>query len=146
MRTQISITPTRALTYYKAQGLTLERVLVRIQSERDGRKHKYRHKFGLLYTAFSRVKDFEHLRITEHTRELRPRDSVHQDVYFPFAAAWNRIRVKLNHRDRADKGCDQMRRFQREKRELDKVEIDCRKQWQKRWRELYAKYYMSYVT
>ncbi len=71
VRTQIPITPTRALTYYNAQGLTLERVLARIDSITGGQHHKYRHKFGLLYTAFSRVKEFDHLRITHHSRELQ---------------------------------------------------------------------------
>ena len=71
IRTQIPITPTRALTFYKAQGLTLERVFVRINSIRNGKPYKYRHKFGLLYTGFSRVRDFLHLRMTYHSRSLR---------------------------------------------------------------------------
>ena len=71
VRTQIPITPTRALTFYKAQGLTLERVFVRINSIRNGKPYKYRHKFGLLYTGFSRVRDFLHLRMTYHSRSLR---------------------------------------------------------------------------
>ena len=68
VRTQIPITPTRALTFYKAQGLTLDRVFVRIKSRK---KNKYKHKFGLLYTGFSRVRDFNHLRMTYTTRSLR---------------------------------------------------------------------------
>ena len=40
VRTQIPITPTRALTFYKAQGLTLDRVLVRINSFRKGKIYK----------------------------------------------------------------------------------------------------------
>ena len=71
VRTQIPITPTRALTFYKAQGLTLDRVLVRINSIRNGRPVKYKHTFGLLYTGFSRVRDFNHLRMTYTTRSLR---------------------------------------------------------------------------
>ena len=71
-------TPTRALTFYKAQGLTLAKVLVRIKSIRNGKEYEYRHKFGLLYTAFSRVRDMNDLRITHHTRDLWPRADYHR--------------------------------------------------------------------
>ena len=76
IRTQIPITPTRALTIYKSQGQTLERVLVRVKSLKDGNPQNYKHKFGLLYTAFSRVKEICNLRITHYPKDLLSRTTI----------------------------------------------------------------------
>ena len=48
VRTQIPITATRALTFYKAQGLTLDRVFIRINSVRKGKIYKYNRYFKKL--------------------------------------------------------------------------------------------------
>ncbi len=70
MRTQIPLTPMRAITVYKAQGQTLKRVLIRIKTKDQARQQPYRHKFGLLYTAFSRVKSLKDMRITHFPKDL----------------------------------------------------------------------------
>ena len=76
VRVQIPITPTRALTIYKAQGQTLDHVFVRIKSLKEGKSKNYRHKFGLLYTAFTRVKEFLHLRISQYPDDLLLRTKI----------------------------------------------------------------------
>ena len=60
------------------------------------------------------------------------------------ATAWNKLRARASGLARDDPGCDQMRRFQREDVELQKMERSCRGLWRKK-KHLYGKYYILHV-
>ena len=57
-----------------------------------------------------------------------------------FAAAWYKLRARADPKDRADPGCDQMRRFRREDRELNELELNYTASWERR-RGLFKKWY-----
>ena len=67
-RRQIPITPQRALTYWKSQGLSLEQLMIRINRITNGREKPYQHSFGALFTAISHYSNIQkHISGLEYT-------------------------------------------------------------------------------
>ena len=56
-RHQIPIALTRALTHYKAQGMSLARIYIKLYTTSAAGKVKLHNDFGMLYTALSRATD-----------------------------------------------------------------------------------------
>ena len=78
-RTQIPLAPAWALSVHKAQGMTLNRVVVNLQSAFED---------GQVYVALSRVRTLEGLKVEGQIADLRTGLPVNEEVQ-EFLAAWS---------------------------------------------------------